>query len=97
MNILVKGGRIVNEGRIFDGNVVIEDGNIIDITKEQPESSFDEIIDASGCYVLPGVIDDHVHFREPALRIFSAGLPTNSSCPFSRVVPFPPASPQAAY
>ena len=67
MSILVKGGRIVNEGRIFDGSVVIEDGNIIDITKQQPESSYDEIIDASGCYVLPGVIDDHVHFREPGL------------------------------
>ena len=67
MRILVKGGRIVNEGRSFDGSVVIEDGNIIDITKQQPESSFDEIIDASGCYVLPGVIDDHVHFREPGL------------------------------
>ena len=67
MSILVKGGRIVNEGRIFDGSVVIEDGNIIDITKQQPESSFDEIIDVSGCYVLPGMIDDHVHFREPGL------------------------------
>ena len=67
MRILVKGGRIVNEGRSFDGSVVIEDGNIIDITKQQPESSFDEIIDASGCYVLSGVIDDHVHFREPGL------------------------------
>ena len=67
MRILVKGGRIVNEGRSFDGSVVIEDCNIIDITKQQPESSFDEIIDASGCYVLPGVIDDHVHFREPGL------------------------------
>ena len=67
MRILVKGGRIVNEGRSFDGSVVIEDGNIIDITKKQPESSFDEIIDALGCYVLPGVIDDHVHFREPGL------------------------------
>ena len=67
MRTLVKGGRIVNEGRIFDGSVVIEDGNIIDITKQQPESSYDEIIDASGCYVLPGVIDDHVHFREPGL------------------------------
>ena len=67
MSILVKSGRIVNEGRIFDGSVVIEDGNIIDITKQQPESSYDEIIDASGCYVLPGVIDDHVHFREPGL------------------------------
>ena len=62
MRTLVKGGRIVNEGRIFDGSVVIEDGNI-----QQPETSFDEIIDASGCYVLPGVIDDHVHFREPGL------------------------------
>ena len=67
MRTLVKGGRIVNEGRIFDGSVVIEDGNIIDITKHLPETSFDEIIDASGCYVLPGVIDDHVHFREPGL------------------------------
>ena len=67
MRIVVKGGRIVNEGRIFDGSVVIEDGYIVDINNQQPESSFDEIIDASGCYVLPGVIDDHVHFREPGL------------------------------
>ena len=67
MRTLVKGGRIVNEGRIFDGSVVIEDGYIVDINNQQPESSFDEIIDASGCYVLPGVIDDHVHFREPGL------------------------------
>ena len=67
MRIVVKGGRIVNEGRIYDGSVVIEDGYIVDINNQQPESSFDEIIDASGCYVLPGVIDDHVHFREPGL------------------------------
>ena len=67
MRIVVKGGRIVNEGRIFDGSVVIEDGYIVDINNQQPESSFGEIIDASGCYVLPGVIDDHVHFREPGL------------------------------
>ena len=67
MNILIKGGHIVNEGRTFDGNIVIEDGNIIEITRHQPEASSDEIIDASGCYVLPGVIDDHVHFREPGL------------------------------
>lgn len=67
MRILIKGGRLVNEGRVFDGNIIIEDGNIIEITKQQPEASFDETIDASGCYVLPGVIDDHVHFREPGL------------------------------
>ena len=67
MKILIKGGHIVNEGRVTDGNIVIEDGNIIEISKQQPEASFDETIDASGCYVLPGVIDDHVHFREPGL------------------------------
>ena len=67
MRLLIKGGHIVNEGRTSDGFIVIEDGNIIEITKQQPEASFDETIDASGCYVLPGVIDDHVHFREPGL------------------------------
>ena len=67
MKTLIKGGHIVNEGRISDGFIVVEDGNIIEITKHQPEASFEETIDASGCYVLPGIIDDHVHFREPGL------------------------------
>ncbi len=67
MRILIKGGRIVNEGRVFDSNIVVEDGNIKEITQNQPEALFDEVINASGCYVLPGVIDDHVHFREPGL------------------------------
>ena len=67
MRTLIKGGRIVNEGRVFDSNIVIEDGSIAEITGNQPEALFDEVINASGCYVLPGVIDDHVHFREPGL------------------------------
>ena len=67
MRTFVKGGRIVNEGRVVDSNIVIEDGHIAEITHYQPEALFDEVINASGCYVLPGVIDDHVHFREPGL------------------------------
>ena len=67
MKTLIKGGTIVNEGRVFNGDIVVEDGTMIEIGKQQPEASFDETIDASGCYVLPGVIDDHVHFREPGL------------------------------
>ena len=70
MRILVKGGHIVNEGQTLDGSIVIEDGNIKEIIltpNDSPAASFDEVIDASGCYVLPGVIDDHVHFREPGL------------------------------
>jgi len=67
MKILIQGGRIVNEGRTSEGYIVVEDGTICDVAHHRPEASFDDVIDASGCYVLPGVIDDHVHFREPGL------------------------------
>ena len=69
MRTVVQGGTIVNEGKTFDGTIVIEDGKITKIIQghTNPEASFDEVIDASGCFVLPGIIDDHVHFREPGL------------------------------
>lgn len=69
MRTLIQGGTIVNEGKIFDGSIVINDEIISQIIEgqAQPEASFDRIVDASGCFVLPGVIDDHVHFREPGL------------------------------
>ena len=69
MRLLIKGGHIVNEGRTQDGFIVIEDGQISEISHLSPLTShhYDEVIDATGCYVLPGVIDDHVHFREPGL------------------------------
>ena len=69
MRTLIQGGTIVNEGRTFDGAIVIEDEVISQIQQGHtiPEAFYDEVIDASGCFVLPGVIDDHVHFREPGL------------------------------
>ena len=69
MRLLIKGGHIVNEGRTQDGFIVIEDGQISEISHLSPLTShhYDEVIDATGCYVLPCVIDDHVHFREPGL------------------------------
>ena len=69
MRKLIQGGTIVNEGRSFIGSLVIEDDCIADIMAgtQQPRGSFDETVNATGCFVLPGVIDDHVHFREPGL------------------------------
>jgi len=69
MRTLVEGGTVVNEGRTFNASIVVEDEQIVQIIpgNKTPEASFDQVIDASGCFVLPGVIDDHVHFREPGL------------------------------
>ncbi len=69
MQILVAGGIIVNEGRQEKGSLVIKDCRIEDVFfGEVPAvGDFDRVIDATGCYVLPGVIDSHVHFREPGM------------------------------
>ena len=69
MKLLIQHGTIVNENNIFDGTVIVEDSKITKIVEGDtvPNASFDDVIDASGCFVLPGLIDDHVHFREPGL------------------------------
>ena len=67
MKTLITGGTLVNEGQTFVGSIVIDGERIGQVLKgnKMPDASFDEVIDASGCFVLPGIIDDHVHFREP--------------------------------
>lgn len=69
MKTLIQGGTIVNEGKTFRGDLVVDGEKIVHIYQEDeaPRGSYDRIVDASGCFVLPGVIDDHVHFREPGL------------------------------
>ena len=65
---LIKNAKIVNQGSIFEGDVLIDGEYIIDIeTSISVKSSDTKVIDAEGNYLLPGIIDDQVHFREPGL------------------------------
>ena len=66
-NILIKGAKVVNEGRIALLDVLIEGERIVAIEANMPVTSEMEVIDASGKFLLPGCIDDQVHFREPGL------------------------------
>lgn len=75
----IKNARIVNEGKTLHGSVVIEDETIAEVLADgaEPAQPCQEVIDAKGHYLLPGVIDDHVHFRDPGL-IHKADMHTES-------------------
>jgi dihydroorotase len=66
--VLIKNAKIVNEGKIVEGDVLIENEFIVEIAEKiSPKSANCKIIDAEGSYLIPGAIDDQVHFREPGL------------------------------
>lgn len=67
MKILIKNARIVNENQILESDLLIENDLIKKIGKDIDAVDADRVIDAAGKYLLPGVIDDQVHFREPGL------------------------------
>ena len=65
-SILIKNAQLVNEGTITTADVLVKDGRIAQIGQTITIEA-DQIIDATGLHLLPGVIDDQVHFREPGL------------------------------
>ena len=67
MRTLISNPTIVNRGEQFRGSIVVNNGKIVEILREDelPRLPCDRIIEATGLYLIPGVIDDHVHFREP--------------------------------
>jgi len=70
MKTLILNGNIVNEAEVFRGSILIEESKISQIFRtEISANDFNDckIVDAKGKYILPGVIDDQVHFREPGL------------------------------
>jgi len=75
-NIFIINASIVNEGKIYQADVNIKNGIINSIVPHLPKKktpsnnlyiTFSRVIDATGLYLIPGVIDTHVHFREPGL------------------------------
>ncbi len=68
-SLYIFNARIVNENRIFEGSILIESGLIKKVFESKEKQNFENVkeIDAKWSYVLPGIIDDQVHFREPGL------------------------------
>ena len=75
--ILIKNATIVNENKIFQGDVLIENEIIKEISSEIKPTENVEIMNAEGKYLIPGFIDDQVHFREPGLT-HKANIATES-------------------
>lgn len=66
-SIFIANGKLVNEGRIFDADILVENGRIARIGTGLSVPANAQVIDAKGKLVIPGMIDDQVHFREPGL------------------------------
>ena len=67
VDLIVKNGTIVTPLSSLRGHVLIKDGKVLDVMVRDDLPPAREVIDASGLHVLPGLIDPHVHFREPGL------------------------------
>ncbi|MDQ0270307.1 dihydroorotase [Cytobacillus purgationiresistens] len=98
MSILIKNGQLLtNEGELQQNDIYIEKGKIIEISKEISKQA-DEVIDAKGLLIAPGLIDLHVHLREPGgekketiatgtLAAAKGGFTTVAAMPNTRPVP----------
>lgn len=75
--IAIRNARIINEGQDFEGNVLVKQGRIWQISSLQKLPVANRVVDLKGNLLLPGVIDDQVHFREPGLT-HKADLRTES-------------------
>lgn len=66
-SFLLLNAKIVNEGKVYEGDVLVKNGRIEKIGADLHSDLADRVIDLAGKHLLPGVIDDQVHFREPGL------------------------------
>ncbi len=98
MKLLIKGGRVldpsVNLDKVCD--VLVEDGVIAGIVEQGSSAEADEVIDAAGCFVMPGLIDLHVHLREPGFEhkeTIETGSKAAAAGGFTTICPMPNTKP----
>lgn len=65
VDLVVRGGRVHTPYGFVEASVVVDEGRIVSVTKGAPAPEADRVLNAEGNFVLPGVIDMHVHFRDP--------------------------------
>ena len=97
MDILIKNGRVLDPATHTDEvkSILIRDGKIADVNAPK-DTEADRIIDASGCYVMPGLIDLHVHLRDPGQE-YKETIQTGTLAPadggYTTVCPMPNTTP----
>jgi dihydroorotase len=64
-SVLIRNARLVNEGRVFEGDLLVSNGRIVKIARSIHDENAKVELDAKGQWLLPGMIDDQVHFRDP--------------------------------
>ena len=66
-DLIIKNGTLVTPAESFKGDIAVSGGKIAAAGKLESSDTADEVFDAAGLYILPGIIDAHVHFRDPGL------------------------------
>ena len=98
MKLLIKNGRVLDPSVNHDKNcdVLVEDGVIAGVVDTVNVAEYDEVIDALGCFVMPGLIDLHVHLREPGFEhkeTIETGSRAAAAGGFTTICPMPNTKP----
>ena len=65
LQLIIKNALYYANDAFFQGHIAVDDGKIVGLSLDLPETDAETVIDAKGRHVLPGMVDSHVHFRDP--------------------------------
>ena len=86
-DLLITNGTIVTPDSQYQGFIAVKDRKIVEMGTDPTGLTADRVIDATGKHILPGGIDDHVHFRDPGDDLTYKEDATTGSIPYLRNVP----------